>query len=92
MELFFNIVVSPVTGTSDFDVMIKAMDHHPVVIGPGHVVFDQPMWGGNPEEYHDVQTFLLAILAKTCHEIANDLEEAGFTTIQDLMLKLSEHK
>ena len=92
MDIYYTISISPVPGKEDSQVLIKANPYRPVTLGGGHVLLDQTIWTGNPLEYAHAQVHLLAILAKISHEIANDTEEAGFTAMADLMLKLSEHK
>lgn len=92
MEIHFNIAVSPTVIPGENRVLIQANSYRPVTLGSGYVMFEDIIWTGNPIEYAHAQVYLLSILAKISHAIANDVEEAGYTSIEDLMLKLSEHK
>lgn len=92
MEIHYTVAISPVPGTDNSHVVIKATNYKTITLGFGYEMFDTVMWTGNPLEYAHAQVHLMSILAKICHEIANEVEEAGYTPIADLMLKLSEHK
>lgn len=91
MEMSVSILVSPSAENGHLDVVVKVLDHRPVALGSGYVALDQEIDVPGPDQFRHLQSYLLAILAKLSHEIANDIEEAGYTTIADLMLKLSEH-
>jgi hypothetical protein len=84
--------VTPVDGTDEALVLIKAIPYNPVVLSSGYTILDQIVPVNKPGTFKSVQQYVLDTIAKIAHEIANDMEEAGYTSIEDLMLKLSEHK
>lgn len=91
MDLSVSIVISPSETPEMQDVLIKVFDHKPVVLGEGYIALDQEITTPDANKFGSLQSYILAALANLSHEIANDIEEAGYTTIADLMLKLSEH-
>jgi hypothetical protein len=86
------IVVTPVERQGRSRVLIKAYPYTPIVLGEGFVLLRQEISVSDPNVFSSAHTYVLDTLAKVCHEIANEVEEAGYTTIEDLMLKLSEQQ
>lgn len=92
MDIHLVIQITPVEDKRRSRILIKAYQNNPVVFGEGYAILRQEIDVNQPSEFLSTQTYVLDTLAKVCHEIANDVEEAGYTAIGDLMLKLSEHK
>ena len=92
MDVHLVFQVTPVDGTDEALVLIKAIPYSPVMLSNGYTILDQTIPANTPDTFRSAQHYVLDIIFKIAREVANDMEEAGYTSIEDLMLKLSEHK
>jgi hypothetical protein len=92
VEIHLAIQVTPIELEDCSRVLIRAYPYNPTVLGDGYVLLNQVIAVNQPTDFASAHTYVLDTLAKICHGIADEVEEAGYTAIGDLMLKLSEHK